>query len=77
MLKFFLFGFLVDVLITLYTKRIISGKALQAGGLALVITFLNLYVFGLVITENLYLSGGLAYSVGCGAGTMVVTRFVK
>lgn len=77
MLKFFLFGFVLDVLITLYTKRIVSRRALQAGGLAVLITFLNLYVYNLIITEDLILAGGVMFALGCGCGTATITKFVK
>jgi hypothetical protein len=77
MLKFFLFGLVLDVLITLYTKRIMGRKALQAGVLTVVITLINLYMYGQIIEGDLYLSAGIAFSLGCGLGTVLITRFVR
>jgi hypothetical protein len=75
LLIFFVFGFCVDALIAQYTRKIISRKGLQAGALAAIITAINLWVYGLIITQDLMLSAGLAFSLGCGVGTWAVTRY--
>jgi hypothetical protein len=73
----FLFGFVLDILIAIYTFKIMGRKPKMAGFLSGLITFINLFIYNLVIKENLLFSCGLPFVGGCVLGTYIATKYVR
>jgi hypothetical protein len=67
----FAVGFVRDALGTAWTLSVSRDRVLSAGGLASILTWLDLGVFAGVFIEKAWLAGA-AYGLGCGLGCMAI-----
>lgn len=75
-LFFFLVGVFQDLVITYYLEKVNKKQAWRAGISSAAVTLINLVVLYeiLVDIEDQVMSIVLAYSIGCGAGTIIIIK---
>jgi len=76
-MKYFVFGFILDILITVHTIKIVGKKPLVAGLVSGIITFINLFVYGMIIIEGLSILSCLYFTAGCVLGTIFATKYIR
>ncbi len=74
MIKYFIVGLILDLIVTRYTQAIQENKALLTALLSLVITLVNIFVYGFIILGTDFLGESISFALGCAVGSYIMVR---
>ena len=74
---YFIAGFILDVLLTLYYLAMSEKKVIYSGLMSLIVTFTQIYIFYTIVVSPGIIVHVLSYSIGCGLGTSVTVLWRK
>lgn len=77
LLIYFGAGFLLDILITLYTQEIVKKRAESVAVLTFIITMLNLVIYEKIILSTDFLSFAISFAIGCACGAFAIVALRK